>query len=172
MYLRVLAGQAHPSMSIPEGIKLAVEGLRQSDIIAQKYGVQLLYEDHSKPGAWEYIDISYPPDIFLAVYEGIKDTRIGINFDIGNIVAYGADVMDVLPKVIENVQTIHVSDMGKAGEFSPVLIGTGVVPTLEIFAYLKSVKFDKWLCIEEASFTGMDGIKKAVDYVRETWDKA
>lgn len=172
MYLRVLAGQAHPAMSIPEGTKLAVEGLRQSDVIAQKYGVKLLYEDHAKPGAWEYIDFSYPPDIFLAVYEGIKGTHIGINFDIGNIVAYGGNVLDVLQKVIADVETIHISDMRQYGEFSPVLIGTGVVPMKEIFTYLKSVGFDKWLCIEEASFTGMDGIKKAVDCVRETWEKA
>jgi sugar phosphate isomerase/epimerase len=172
MYLRVLAGQAHPGMGIPEGTKLAVRGLRESDEIARKYGVKLLYEDHAKPGAWEYIDFSYPPEIFLSVYEGIRDTQIGINFDIGNIVAYGEDVLSVLQKVIEDVETIHVSDMRRAGEFSPVLIGTGVVPIKEIFSYLKSVGFDKWLCIEEASFTGMDGIKKAVDCVRETWDKA
>ncbi|MGI6298520.1 MAG: hypothetical protein ACOX1T_04905 [Saccharofermentanales bacterium] len=50
----------------------------------------MLYEDHAKPSAWDYIDFSYPPDIFLAVYEGIKDTGIKINFDIGNITAYGA----------------------------------------------------------------------------------
>jgi len=172
MYLRVLAGQAHPGMSIPEGTQLAINGLRQSSEIAKKYGVKLLYEDHAKPGAWEYIDFSYPPEIFLNVYEGIKGTQIGINFDIGNIVAYGADVLDVLKKVIADVETIHVSDMRKYGEFAPVLIGTGVVPMKEIFTYLKSVGFDKWLCIEEASFTGMDGIKKAVDCVRETWDKA
>ncbi|MBT3320631.1 MAG: sugar phosphate isomerase/epimerase, partial [Clostridia bacterium] len=40
------------------------------------------------------------------------------------------------------------------------------------FSYLKSVGYDKWMCIEEASFTGMDGIKKAVDFVRNTWEKA
>ena len=172
LYLRVLAGQAHPGIAIDRGIALAVSGLKNSAVIAKKYDVRLLYEDHAKPGAWEYVDFSYPPEIFLQVYQGIKDTGIGINFDIGNITAYGADPLSILGQVIGDVETIHVSDMRKAGEFSPVMIGTGVVPIREVFSYLKSVKFDKWLCIEEASFTGMDGIRKAADYVREIWDKA
>lgn len=172
MYLRVLAGQAHPKMGIDEGTALAIEGLKQSAKIADKYGLKLLYEDHAKPGAWHYIDFSFPPSIFLNISEGIKDTSIGINFDTGNIVAYGEAPLQILEKVLPNVETIHVSDMKRSGEFSPTLIGTGVVPFKEIFSYLKSKGFDKWLCIEEASYTGMDGIKKAVDFVRETWEKA
>ena len=61
--------------------------------------------------------------------------------------------------------------MKSFGEFHPIQIGNGVVPFEEIFSYLKSVGYDKWLCIEEASFTGIEGIKKAVEYVRETWGK-
>ena len=171
-FLRVLAGQAHPEIAVEEGVELAIQGLRDSADIARKYNVQLLYENHSKPGAWHYIDFSFPLDIFFRIYQGIKDTDVGINFDTGNVVAYGQDPLPVLQQVIEDVETIHVSDMERSGEFSPVLIGRGVVPLKEIFSYLKSVGFNKWLCIEEASFTGMDGIKRAVNYVRETWDKS
>jgi sugar phosphate isomerase/epimerase len=170
-YLRVLAGQAHPGMVIAQGVKLAIEGLRQSSEAARRYGVTLLYEDHAKPGAWEYIDFSYPPDIFLAVYEGIKDTGIKINFDIGNITAYGGDALEILKRVIRDVETVHVSDMQKLGEFTPVLIGTGVAPIKETFACLKAEGFNGWLCIEEASFTGIEGIQKALEYVKRTWDE-
>ncbi|MBT3320160.1 MAG: sugar phosphate isomerase/epimerase, partial [Clostridia bacterium] len=136
-YLRVLAGQAHPSMDIEQGTSLAIEGLKKSAKVASKYGVKLLYEDHAKPGAWHYIDFSFPPDIFLNVYRGIQHTDIGINFDTGNIVAYGDHPLPVLKQVIDDVETIHVSDMKRFGEFSPTLIGTGVVPLKEIFSYLK-----------------------------------
>ena len=126
-FLRVLAGQAHPGMGVEEGIKLAVEGLKQSALFANEYNLKLLYEDHAKPGAWHYIDFSYPPDIFLRIYHEIKDTNIGINFDTGNIVAYGQDPLSILKQVIDDVETIHVSDMNCYGEFSPVLIGTGAL---------------------------------------------
>jgi sugar phosphate isomerase/epimerase len=171
-YLRVLAGQAHPSTSRSEGIKWAVENLVEADAIARGYGVQLLYEDHSKPGAWDYYDFSYPVDIFLEICEGIRDTGIRLNFDVANIAALGLDPLAILSKVYEKVETIHVSDIAEMGKFQPVLVGTGVVRFAEIFGYLKSRGFDKWLCIEEASFAGKAGIRKAADFTRKAWDAA
>lgn len=169
-YLRVLAGQAHPKTSVAAGIKWAIEYIRNADEVAKKYGVQLLYEDHSKPGAWEYMDFSYPPNIFMEIVDGIWDTNVGINFDTGNIVAYGEDPLPILEKILPKIETIHVSDMQEYGRFSPVLIGRGVVPLRAIFSYLKNNGFDKWFCIEEASFQGLEGIKKAVSAVRRLWE--
>lgn len=169
-YLRVLAGQAHPETKIVDGVRWAIENIRNASRIADHYGVQLLYEDHSKPGAWKYTDFSYPPDLFLEIVEGIWDTSVGVNFDTGNIVAYGSDPLPILKKILPKVETIHVSDMKEYGKFSPVLIGTGVVPLKEIFNFLKENKFDKWFCIEEASFNGLMGVRQAVDAVRRIWD--
>lgn len=171
-FLRVLAGQAHPQMGREQGTALAIQGLRESAQTADEYGVKLLYENHAKPGAWHHTDFSYPPDLFLDIYEGIKNTGIGINFDTGNPVAFGVNPLPLLKTVLPDVETIHVSDMKQYGTFEPTLIGTGVVPLKEIFTYLKANRYDKWLCIEEASFTGMAGIQKAVDCVRETWQHA
>jgi sugar phosphate isomerase/epimerase len=171
-YLRVLAGQAHPGTRRAEGIRWAVENLVQADAIARRYGVCLLYEDHSKPGAWDYYDFSYPADIFLEICQGIRGTGIRINFDTANIAALGLDPLEVLAKVYDRVETIHVSDTAEAGKFQPVLIGTGTVRFPEIFRYLKSRGFDNWLCIEEASFTGGDGIRRAAEYTRDAWGAA
>ena len=171
-YLRVLAGQAHPRTRRAEGVKWAVENLVQADQIARKYGVLLLYENHSKPGAWDYYDFSYPMDIFLEICEGIRGTGIRLNFDTANIAALGLDPLAILAKVYDRVETIHVSDIAEIGKFQPVLIGTGAVCFKEIFNYLKSRGFDNWLCIEEASYTGSEGIRKAAAYTRKTWDAA
>jgi sugar phosphate isomerase/epimerase len=73
-YLRVLAGQAHPETAVRDGVRWAIENIRNASNAADHYGVQLLYEDHSKPGAWKYADFSYPPDIFLEIADGIWDT--------------------------------------------------------------------------------------------------
>ena len=95
-----------------------------------------------------------------------------MNFDTGNIDAYGGDSLEILKQVLPKVETIHVTDMARHGEFSPVLIGTGVTPNRECFHYLKEQGWDKWLCIEEASFGGLEGIKKAVENTRRIWEEA
>ena len=170
--LRILAGQAHPETGIEEGVALAVEGIRRAAPIGEKYGVRLVYEDHAKPGAWDYIDFSYPPELFLRVCEGIRDTSVRINYDTGNITAAGGDTLEVLEKVIDRVATIHVSDMTEKGKFEPTAIGKGVVPNREIFSRLKQAGFDGWLCIEEASGRGLEGIQEAWSFVRSAWDEA
>lgn len=171
-YLRILAGQAHPEMGVEEGIGYVLKNFEKIAPYGELYGVGLLYEDHAKPGAWDYVDFSYPPDIFLRICQGLHDSGIRLNFDTGNITAYGWDTMEVLPKVLDLVETIHVSDMAEKGRFSPTIIGTGVVPNREAFRFLKQNGFDGWLCIEEASGLGLEGIKIAHDFVRDAWDNA
>jgi sugar phosphate isomerase/epimerase len=171
-YLRVLAGQAHPETTRANGVRWALENLFEADLIARTYDVRLLYENHSKPSAWKYIDFSYPIDIFLEIFEGLKNTGIRLNFDIGNITSLGLDPLEVLPRVLDRIETIHISDMMKSGVFAPVAIGTGVVPIGEVLSVLKRNGFAGWLCIEEASNQGLAGIAQAAAYVRETWERA
>ncbi|KKI50436.1 Xylose isomerase domain protein TIM barrel [Christensenella hongkongensis] len=171
-YLRILAGQAHPQTSRADGIRWVVENFRDCAKAAQKYGITLLYENHSKPGAWDYCDFSYPLDIFFDIFESIKDMGIRLNFDIGNIVSCGQNPVAILEKVYDYVDTIHISDVKTAEKFSPTLLGTGIVPIGEVFSYLKGRGFQGWYCIEEAGFQGLEGVKKAVDYARETYKNA
>ena len=169
-HVRVLAGQAHPEMGVDEGVDLAIQGLHRAAEVADAYGVRLVYEDHAKPGAWDYIDFSYPPELFLRIARGIRDTSVGINYDTGNITAAGGDTLAVLEQIIDRVVTVHVSDMAEKGTFRPVAIGTGAVPNREIFRRLKLFGFDGWLCIEECSGRGLAGIAQAYRFVRDTWD--
>lgn len=171
-YLRILAGQAHPQTSREDGIRWAVENFHECVKLAQKYGVTLLYENHSKPGAWDYCDFSYPLDIFFEIFDQIKETGIRLNYDIGNMVSCGQNPISMLEKVYDYVDTIHVSDIKASETFSPTLLGTGIVPIKEIFSYLKEKGFDGWYCIEEAAFAGLDGVKKAVDYARGAYEDA
>lgn len=172
-FLRVTAGQAHPETREKEGIEWAVDYLIKAAPISDKYGITLLYEDHSKPGAWDYIDFSNPPHIFLEIASQIKNTSIGINFDTANILVAGEDTtIKVLDQVIDNVRTIHVAETATKGKMDPVSLGSGIVPFKEIFSYLKSKKFEGWLCLEEWGNKGYEGVKQGVDFVRDTWSKA
>ncbi|NLK89765.1 MAG: sugar phosphate isomerase/epimerase [Clostridiaceae bacterium] len=171
-YLRVLAGQAHPSLDIQTGIDRAIEGLRAAADVASAYdNVTLLYENHARTSAWKYADFSYPPTIFLKVFEGIANTSIGINFDTGNVVAYNEEPLPILKKVFHKVKTVHISDTEAYGIFKPVVIGTGAVPNREIIKYLRKNSFEGWLCVEEASNTGLVGMEKALSFVRSAWDE-
>ena len=171
-YLRVLAGQGYPEMERRRGINLAIEGLRRAAEFAERMGIRLLYENHSKPGAWDYADFSFPLDIFFEVLDGISDTGIRLNFDLGNATALNEDAVAVLKQVIDKVETIHVTDMKEPGKIVYARIGDGVTPVKECFRELKNYGWDGWLCIEETSFLGFDGIKDAVARTRRLWEEA
>jgi len=172
-FLRITAGQAHPEMPVDKGIGFVVDNFRKIAPVAEKFGVKLVYEDHSKPGAWSYMDFSNPPEIFLAIAEQIADTSIGINFDTANILVSGNEnTVEVLEKVIDKVETIHVAETATLGKMDPVLLGTGLAPVKEVFSSLKKHGWDNWLCIEEWGNMGKEGVIKAVEYTRKVWSEA
>lgn len=169
-YLRVLAGQAHPQTSRAEGITWAVENLKCACETADKLHIKLVYENHAKPGAWDYIDFSHPTDIFLEIVERTRDADLKINFDTANTIAYGDDPLPVLKKVIDRVETIHAADTSTKGVLTHTLLGTGLAPFKEMFSLLKKAGFDGWICMEEGSRQGVEGVVKAAEFVRTTWN--
>ena len=170
--IRVTSGQAHPGLRESDGIRWALEGLKACEDAGLKAGVKLVLENHGKPGCWQYTDFDQPTHIFLALAEGIKGTTIGINFDTANPIAYGDDPLPILEKVIDQVVSIHAADTDTRGALNHVLLGTGLVPFKEIFAYLKRAGFDGWICMEENSRLGPQGVKAAAAFIRKTWEEA
>lgn len=170
-YIRVTAGQAHPQTSRSNGIAWAIEGLEKALEFSKSTSVILLFENHSKPGIWNYHDFAFPTDIFLEIYKKIKDSPVKILFDTANSLAYGDNPLKVLEKLSEDLACIHAADIEAEGSFKPVVIGTGVVPFKEIFRQLKEIGFNGIISVEEASFTGRTGIENAEKYIRSTWQK-
>lgn len=170
--VRVTAGQAHPGVSRADDVAWAVGGLSRSADTAQKHGVTLVYENHSKPGIWDHADFSYPSDVFLEIAKGLDSTGVRILFDTAHPVTRGEDPIALLNEVIDRISCVHVADTKTAGAMDWTLVGTGAVPLGEIFATLKASGYDGWLSIEEASNQGADGIKAAAQAVREIWAQA
>jgi sugar phosphate isomerase/epimerase len=71
--------------------------------------------------------------------------------------------------VIDRIETVHAADTAKKGALMPTVIGEGIVPFERIFDRLKKNGWDGWVCIEEASGTGVSGVLKAIEFVRGTW---
>jgi sugar phosphate isomerase/epimerase len=170
--IRVTSGQAHPGLREEDGIRWAVEGLTACEEAGQRAGVKLVLENHGRPGCWEYTDFDQPTHIFLALAEAMRGTTIGINFDTANPIAYGDDPLPILKKVIDQVFSIHAADTDTRGALHHVLLGTGLVPFRELFSYLKKAGFDGWICMEENSQMGQQGVRDAADFVRRTWQEA
>jgi len=168
-YLRILAGQDYPGIDKESTIKKVIQCFRKIAPVADGYNIKLVYENHSKPGVWDYSDFSHPTQIFLKIVEGIWDTNIGINFDTANSLILGDDPVEILKKIMEKVYVIHASDVLALGELRPTVLGEGIVPFKEIIKFLKEVDYDGWICIEEASNTGIEGISKATDFIKRSW---
>jgi sugar phosphate isomerase/epimerase len=169
--VRVTAGQAHPGVKRDEGTKWAVEGLTRAVAFAKDYPVKLAYENHAKPGAWQYVDFSHPTDIFLSIVEQTKGVSLGVNWDTANVIAYGDEPIPVLRKVVDRIVCVHAADTSTRGELKPVLLGTGLVPFREMFQVIQESGYDDWICIEEASFKGKPGVQAAADFVRRIWSE-
>jgi sugar phosphate isomerase/epimerase len=168
--VRVTAGQAHPQTGRSEGVDWAVEGLSHLVELTKDSGVRLVYENHAKPGAWQYTDFSQPPQIFLDIFRQTADCNLGINFDMGNAVTFAEDPLKLLESVISRVVSVHASDSSTRDALNHVLLGTGITPYQELFACLKQHGWDGWICMEEASNLGISGVEQAAAFIRKTWE--
>jgi sugar phosphate isomerase/epimerase len=170
--VRVTDGQAHPETSRGEGIEWAVEGLSRLVESVRHTDVTPVFENHAKPGAWEYTDFSQSPDVFLEIVAGTAAVGLGINFDTGNAAAFADDPVQLLDQVIDRVISIHAADTETKGELRHVLLGTGVAPFPAVFNHLIQSGWDGWICMEEASYQGREGLEAATRFVRQTWQAA
>jgi sugar phosphate isomerase/epimerase len=170
--VRVTAGQAHPQVGREPGIAWAVEGLTRLAECTAHSAVRLVFENHAKPGAWRYTDFSQPPDIFLEIVRQTSAANLGVNFDTGNAAAFAEDPRALMCAVRERIVSVHASDTATRGELRHVLLGTGVTPYADLFGELRRTQWDGWICIEEASRRGREGVAAAVDFVRRAWQAA
>jgi sugar phosphate isomerase/epimerase len=168
--VRVTAGQGHPETSRSEGIEWAAEGLRRAAGKAEDAGVTPVYENHSKPGVWDYPDFSYASDIFLEIADRLQETCVKILFDTANPVSRGEKPLPILENVIGRLSCVHAADTSSDKGLQPVLLGTGLVPFDDIFSFLKQSGYTDWISIEEASGLGERGIEKAIKFVRNRWE--
>ena len=171
-YLRITAGQYYDWADEKEALSVVKEYFLRVKEVADQMGVKLLFENHSKPGAWKNPDYLFNTKRFLMLAEMLKDTGIRINFDTANTVAAGDDAVETFKKVADMVETIHVNDLKAAGGVDFCVCGRGVAPIDEIFREAKKSGFDGWVCIEEAGFDGLEGMKEAFKFTRAAWERA
>ena len=171
-FVRVTAGQNHPGIERAEGVRWVTDGFRHALDEAEKHGITLAYENHTKGTPWQYWDFSQPTEIFLEILNALSDTPLGVCFDTANPLVLKEDVLGLLKKVIDRIVVLHVFDMREAGTFEPVRVGTGAAPIPQAFSCMRQADYDSWLSIEEASHQEQKGFEEAIQYVKQTWQQA
>lgn len=171
-FIRVTAGQNHPGTERTAGVQWVTDSFRHAIDTAEKHGITLAYENHTKGAPWDYWDFSQPTEIFLEILDALSDTPLGVCFDTANPLVLGEDVLTLLEAVIHRIVVVHIFDLREVGVFEPVRVGTGASPIPQIFSRIRQTGYDGWLSIEEASRTGEKGFTESVAFIRDTWEQA
>jgi sugar phosphate isomerase/epimerase len=171
--LRVVAGQAHPTVSRAQGVAWVRDAVRGLLPHAEAAGVVLAYENHTKASVWQYRDFSEDSAVFLEIVRATEGTALRINFDTGNPLVHDEEPLPLLRRVAHRVACIDANDSATRGKFEFCVVGRGLVPFAEIFGFLKrEVGYDGWISVEEFSRTGERGFREAVGFVRDAWARA
>ena len=171
-FIRVTAGQNHPGIEREAGVRWVTDGFRRALDEAERHGITLAYENHTKGAPWDYWDFSQPTEIFLEILDALSDTPLGVCFDTANPLVLGEDVLALLEEVVHRIVVLHIFDLREVGVFEAVRVGTGASPIPQIFSRMRQTNYDGWLSIEEASRSGQEGFTQSIEFVRETWEQA
>lgn len=182
---RVLSGQRHPGVSIPQGIEWVVDAYTRLLPIARELGITLAMENHYKDGSWDHPEFAQQADVFLAIVNAIDDrASFGVQYDPSNAIVAGDDSADFLDRVIDRVVTMQASDRSLAPGatldqlrqsdgtigYSPLLqhgvIGAGMNDYPRIFRTLAAAGYDGWISIEDG-VNGMHEMAESVEYLRQ-----
>lgn len=171
-FIRVTAGQNHPGTERSVGVQWVTDGFRRALDAAEKHGITLAYENHTKGAPWNYWDFSQPTEIFLEILDALSDTPLGVCFDTANPLVLGEDVLTLLEQVVHRIVVVHIFDLREVRVFEPVRVGTGASPIPQVFSRMKQAGYDGWLSIEEASRSGQEGFTESIVFVRKRWQQA
>lgn len=171
-YLRITAGQYYEHQDEDETVRRVTSAFARCCDYAERWGVQLLLENHSKPGAWEFEDFNFETSRFLKLVDATADLPIGINFDTANTYARGDDVLALFRHIYDRVLAIHINDLKTPHTLSFTGIGEGTAPIQEVFVEAKKQGFSGLLSIEEVGMQGLAGISRSYHNAKRLWENA
>lgn len=162
-YIRLTAGQAYPEQQDEDVCGRVYDCFRVCAEKAKELGLEILLENHSKPGAWQYPDYNFHLERFLMLWERLKRLPISINFDTANAWALG-DWQRILSAVAGRIATVHINDLASVEPLCFCGAGTGIVEMETMLKAVYDTGFCGDVCLEEAAFQGWEGLEKATAY--------
>ncbi len=163
--VRVTAGCEYPEVPTEVGLRWAADYLARLGEQAERIGVKLGLENHYRDRRWVNNDFAFRTEVFLQLYELIKDAAVGINFDASNQLMVGDDPMVVLEVVADKVWHMHASDR-QPGRYAHSVIGEGAVDFDAIFSFLARRGYAGFISLEDGNAEGDSGTRRALEFVR------
>ena len=183
-YCRTLSGQRHAGTSLEDGVRWAVEGIRESLKYAEPRGVTLCMENHYKDGLWRYPEFAQRSEVYLRIIDQIDSPCFGVQFDPSNAILAGEDSVEFLQKVKHRVVTMQASDRYLKGKakledlkqsdgtlgYTPDLchgeIGKGLNDYDAIFTILREIGYSGWISVEDG-VEGFDQMARSVEFLKK-----
>jgi sugar phosphate isomerase/epimerase len=163
--MRVTTGCRYDTVSREQGIAWASEYLLRLAEHAEPANIKLGMENHYRDRRWINEDFAFHGDVFLAIFERVKESWVGVNFDASNQVMVGEDPMDVLTVVKHKVWHMHASDRFP-GQYLHSVIGEGSVNFDPIFATLAAIGYSGAISLEDGNPEGDAGTVRALEFIR------
>lgn len=164
-WVRLTAGQYYPGQDEADTIQWVCECFQTCCSFAKELGVEVLIENHSKPGAWTYPDFNFHIGRFLRLWESLQALPVYVNYDIANAYALG-DWRILLNAVSGRIATVHINDLSSVQPLAFCVAGTGLVPIADILHAIRKTGFNGPLCLEEAGFLGREGLRQGIAFVK------
>ena len=106
----MLSGQRRPEVSRDQGVRWAVECIRELLDHASEKKVVLAMENHYKDNYWRHPEFAQKRDIYLEILNQIQSPWFGAQYDPSNALLAGEDPIELLEMVKRRVVTVHASD--------------------------------------------------------------
>ena len=157
-FVRITAGQYYPGIDEQAQLDAACRSLEVCAKYAESWNIQLLWENHSKPGAWEHPDFDYDVRRLSMFKERLKGGPIRMNYDTANAYLLGLG-KDFLDSCLPEIASVHLNDVASISPIQFCGIGDGVAPVKETVQYLQNLGFSGLFSVEEASMQGLNGVR-------------
>lgn len=170
--VRCTTGQAHPGLSEPEGLDIVSDALLRLAEYARPLNVKIALENHYRDRmCMEYPDFAHKLEVWLKLFERIKDSPVMVNLDASNPAMVGESALDLIPVVGEKMVSMHASDR-KSGSYPHTVIGEGDVDYEGIFRALAAIGYRGWISIEDGQPEGDSGFLRSLENVRRLVSRA
>jgi sugar phosphate isomerase/epimerase len=182
-YCRTLSGQRHPGISVPDGIRWAVENIKSSLEYAENRGVTLCMENHYKDGLWRYPEFAQRSEVYFAIIDQIDSPNFGVQYDPSNSIMAGEDPVEFLQRAKHRVVTMQASDrylrgnatlealkqsdgtLGYSADLCHGEIGKGLNDYDAIFRILREIGYSGWISVEDG-VEGLEQMARSVQFLR------